>query len=88
MSQARINTPEDWKEKLVIAKEQYNQMKNLVYCREKTRGKHMHINYSQRSFQKITIILGDILEVQFPELTKDLILHIQVSCQVLKSFKK
>ena len=32
----------------IIAKEQYNQMKNLAYCRGKTRGKHMHINYSQR----------------------------------------
>lgn len=38
MSQARINTPEDWREKLVIAKEQYNQMKNLVYCKEKNMG--------------------------------------------------
>ena len=28
MSQAKINTPEDWRKKLVIAKEQYNQMKN------------------------------------------------------------
>ena len=52
MSQARINTPEDWREKLVIAKEQYNQMKNLAYCKGKTRGKHMHINYSQRRLFK------------------------------------
>ena len=52
MSQARINTPEDWREKLVIAKEQYNQMKNSAYCRGKTRGKHMHINYSQRRLFK------------------------------------
>ena len=76
MSQARINTPEDWREKLVIAKEQYNQMKNLAYCKGKTRGKHMHINYSQRRLFKKKLQFSDILGVQFPELTKDLILHI------------
>lgn len=46
MSQARINTLEDWREKLVIAKGQYNQTKNIV---EKTHRANTCILIIQRN---------------------------------------